>query len=131
MPNLLDSPGPDLGRWEILRLRIKNYIIYQIERNQFLGAQQVCCLTYKYFDFNFKQQKPKTPYFTFLLEMSSISKLSYGKRAEAHSHPVAKLFLETAEKKKSNLIISADLTNTAELLACADRKDNSSGVGHC
>ena len=55
-------------------------------------------------------------------KMSSLSSLSYGERASKHQHPVAKRFFETAEAKKSNLIVSADFTTTEELLKCADSK---------
>ena len=54
--------------------------------------------------------------------MSSLSTLPYSERATRHPHPVARLFLETAEAKKSNLIVSTDLTTSAELLKCADGK---------
>lgn len=54
--------------------------------------------------------------------MTSLSTLPYSERAARHPHPVARLFLETAEAKKSNLIVSADLMTSAELLKCADGK---------
>ena len=54
--------------------------------------------------------------------MSSLSRLSYGERASKHQHPVAKRLFETAEAKKSNLIVSADFTTTKDLLECADSK---------
>ena len=55
-------------------------------------------------------------------KMSSLTRLSYGERADKHQHPVAKRFFETAEAKKSNLIVSADFTTTKELIECADSK---------
>ncbi|KAF2807007.1 orotidine 5'-phosphate decarboxylase [Mytilinidion resinicola] len=51
--------------------------------------------------------------------MASSSSLSYSNRAAKHQHPVTKRFFETADAEKSNLIVSADLTTTAELLDCA------------
>src|ERR1700761_9274327 len=54
--------------------------------------------------------------------MSSSSRLSYNQRADNHWHPVAKRLLKIADSKKTNLIISADLSTTTELLECADRK---------
>ncbi|KAF2001248.1 orotidine 5'-phosphate decarboxylase [Amniculicola lignicola CBS 123094] len=53
--------------------------------------------------------------------MASLSSFSYTERASRRPHPVARRFLETAETKQSNLIISADLTTTVELLKCADK----------
>ncbi|KAF9878248.1 hypothetical protein CkaCkLH20_04286 [Colletotrichum karsti] len=44
----------------------------------------------------------------------------YAIRAQKHQHPVARQLLEIAERKQSNLIISADFTTTNELLKCAD-----------
>ncbi|TDZ30626.1 Orotidine 5'-phosphate decarboxylase [Colletotrichum spinosum] len=48
------------------------------------------------------------------------SSVSYRERASRHPHPVARKLFEIAETKKSNLVISADLTDTASLLQCAD-----------
>ncbi|TDZ24719.1 Orotidine 5'-phosphate decarboxylase [Colletotrichum orbiculare MAFF 240422] len=45
---------------------------------------------------------------------------TYAQRSLYHRHPVARKLFEIAETKKSNLIISADLTNTSDLLKCAD-----------
>ncbi|KAF4842974.1 Orotidine 5'-phosphate decarboxylase [Colletotrichum siamense] len=45
---------------------------------------------------------------------------SYNRRALEHPHPVARRLFDIAESKKSNLIISADLTTTDSLLQCAD-----------
>lgn len=65
--------------------------------------------------------------FTFLIEhrykraaMTSYSQKTYAQRASLHPNEVARRFFETAEAKKSNLIVSADLGSTAELLQCAD-----------
>nr|ABC87762.1 orotidine 5'-monophosphate decarboxylase [Myrothecium gramineum] len=52
--------------------------------------------------------------------MSSKSGLPYHIRATTNPHPVARKLFAVAERKKSNLIISADLTDTKSLLECAD-----------
>lgn len=52
--------------------------------------------------------------------MSSLSKLPFPERAAKHHHPVVKRLFAIAEAKKSNLVISADLTDSKNLLACAD-----------
>ncbi|KAK4140967.1 Orotidine 5'-phosphate decarboxylase domain-containing protein [Dichotomopilus funicola] len=52
--------------------------------------------------------------------MASLSKLPFPERAVAHPHPVAKRLFQIAETKKSNLVISADLTDSESLLQCAD-----------
>ena len=52
--------------------------------------------------------------------MTSRSTLTYAERAARHSHPVARMFLETAERKELNVIVSADLTTIAELLKYAN-----------
>ena len=54
--------------------------------------------------------------------MTSRSSLTYAERATQHVHAVAKLFLETAERKQSNVVVSADLTTSHELLECANRQ---------
>lgn len=54
--------------------------------------------------------------------MTSLSEVSYGERASRHSNPVARRLLQIAEVKRSNLVVSADLTTSAELLKCADGK---------
>ncbi|KAK7222124.1 hypothetical protein V2G26_010127 [Clonostachys chloroleuca] len=51
--------------------------------------------------------------------MASKFTLPYHTRAASHQHPVAKLF-RIAEQKKSNLIISADFSDTESLLECVD-----------
>ena len=52
--------------------------------------------------------------------MTSKSFLAYSKRALTHENPVAKRLFEIAEEKKSNIVVSADVTTTTELLAIAD-----------
>ncbi|KAK0724026.1 Orotidine 5'-phosphate decarboxylase [Apiosordaria backusii] len=52
--------------------------------------------------------------------MASRSKVPFPERAARHSHPVAKRLFSIAEAKKSNLVISADLTDSKKLLSCAD-----------
>lgn len=54
--------------------------------------------------------------------MTSQSQLTYGERASKHSNAVVKKLFELAEAKRSNVIISADLTTTTELLDLADRE---------
>jgi hypothetical protein len=54
--------------------------------------------------------------------MASLSKTPFSQRAAEHDHPVAKRLFEIAEAKKSNLVVSADLTDSESLLACADCK---------
>ena len=52
--------------------------------------------------------------------MTSKSSLSYAARAERHDNPIAVKLFQIAEAKKSNVVISADLTTTDELLEIAD-----------
>ena len=52
--------------------------------------------------------------------MTSKSSLSYTARAEHHDNPIAVKLFQIAEAKKSNVVISADLTTTDELLEIAD-----------
>ncbi|KAH7157321.1 orotidine 5'-phosphate decarboxylase [Dactylonectria estremocensis] len=52
--------------------------------------------------------------------MTSKSLLTYSTRARFHSHPVARKLFTIAEAKRSNLIVSADFSNTNGLLECAD-----------
>ena len=54
--------------------------------------------------------------------MASRSRLSFAKRAEQHKHPLAKQLFQLAEKKQSNVVVSADLTTTDELLDLADSR---------
>ncbi|KAK9445048.1 Orotidine 5'-phosphate decarboxylase, active site protein [Metarhizium brunneum] len=52
--------------------------------------------------------------------MASKSTVPYSARAASHPHPVAKKLFRIADSKRSNLIISADFTDTESLLKCAD-----------
>lgn len=52
--------------------------------------------------------------------MASKSSLKYAKRAQDHPNPLAKKLFHIAESKKSNLVISADLTTPKDLLELAD-----------
>ncbi|KID74851.1 orotidine 5'-monophosphate decarboxylase, partial [Metarhizium brunneum ARSEF 3297] len=54
--------------------------------------------------------------------MASKSTVPYSSRAASHPHPVAKKLFRIADSKRSNLIISADFTDTESLLKCADGK---------
>lgn len=49
--------------------------------------------------------------------MSLAHTRSYGERAQNATNPTAKLLLETIERKKSNLAVSVDVTNSGDLLA--------------
>ncbi|PGH08916.1 orotidine 5'-phosphate decarboxylase [Blastomyces parvus] len=53
--------------------------------------------------------------------MSSKSHIPYSVRASRHSNPLAKQLFQIAEEKKSNVVVSADVTTTKELLDLADR----------
>ncbi|EHY59480.1 orotidine 5'-phosphate decarboxylase [Exophiala dermatitidis] len=53
--------------------------------------------------------------------MASKSRQSYSQRAEEHSSPLMKKLFGIAETKKTNVVLSADLTTTKELLEIADR----------
>ncbi|ETN37384.1 orotidine 5'-phosphate decarboxylase [Cyphellophora europaea CBS 101466] len=52
--------------------------------------------------------------------MSSKSKQSFAQRAKAHPNVLAKRLFEIAERKQTNIVLSADLTTTGELLKIAD-----------
>ncbi|KAJ9615201.1 orotidine 5'-phosphate decarboxylase [Cladophialophora chaetospira] len=52
--------------------------------------------------------------------MPSMTTLSYAQRAEKHPNPLVKKLFGIAERKKTNLVLSADLTTTKELLEIAD-----------
>ena len=54
--------------------------------------------------------------------MASKSHLTYETRAIQHSDPMVKKLFELAETKRSNVIVSADLRNTKDLLDLADCK---------
>ncbi|KAK5272515.1 orotidine 5'-phosphate decarboxylase [Exophiala xenobiotica] len=52
--------------------------------------------------------------------MASKSNLSYSRRAADHPNPLVRKLFAIAEKKRTNVVLSADLTTTKELLAIAD-----------
>jgi hypothetical protein len=52
--------------------------------------------------------------------MASKSTLTYTQRAARHPNPLVKKLFEIADRKKTNVVLSADLTTTKELLAIAD-----------
>jgi orotidine-5'-phosphate decarboxylase len=45
---------------------------------------------------------------------------TYAERADGFSNPSAKLLLATIERKKSNLAVSVDVTNSGDFLAIID-----------
>ena len=57
--------------------------------------------------------------------MASKSAYTYGERAKTVDNPLAKKLLEVAEEKQSNLVVSADLSTTAELLDIANSESPS------
>lgn len=52
--------------------------------------------------------------------MASRSHVSFAQRAAEHRHALAKKLFMLAEEKKSNIVLSADVTTTTELLHLAD-----------
>lgn len=54
--------------------------------------------------------------------MASRTQLSFAARADNHAHPLVKELFQLAEKKQSNVVLSADLTTTNELLDMADSR---------
>jgi orotidine-5'-phosphate decarboxylase len=52
--------------------------------------------------------------------MASKSHLSYGQRAAKHQNPLVKRLFEIADRKKTNVVLSADLTTTKELVDIAE-----------
>lgn len=54
--------------------------------------------------------------------MASRSTQSFGQRAAGHPNQLVKRLFSIAEKKSTNVVLSADLTTTKELLEIADRK---------
>ena len=54
--------------------------------------------------------------------MSNKKGLSFSQRAIEHPHPLAKKLFQVAERKQTNIVLSADLTTTKELLTIADIK---------
>jgi len=55
--------------------------------------------------------------------MTSRSKLPYSYRAKDHDNLLVKELFRIAEEKKTNLVLSADLTTSAELCRVADGMD--------
>ena len=53
--------------------------------------------------------------------MASLSALPYETRASKHRHPLARQLFNIALEKKSNVVVSADVTTSKELLNLADR----------
>ena len=53
--------------------------------------------------------------------MASLSALPYETRASKHPHPLARQLFKIALEKKSNVVVSADVTTSKELLDLADR----------
>jgi hypothetical protein len=58
--------------------------------------------------------------------MSSKSHLSYAERSKSHLHPLARTLFSLAERKKTNIVLSADLTTSKELLDIANCESFSS-----
>jgi len=54
--------------------------------------------------------------------MASKSRLSFAKRAQQHRNPLVRQLFELAERKQSNVVLSADVTTTQELLDLADSR---------
>lgn len=54
--------------------------------------------------------------------MSSRSHLPYSERAKQHPNALAKRLFQIAAEKQSNVVVSADLTTTKELVELADRE---------
>lgn len=54
--------------------------------------------------------------------MSSRSNLTYGVRAKENRNSLVKELFRIAEEKKTNLVLSADLTTSDELCRVADGK---------
>ena len=54
--------------------------------------------------------------------MASKSSETFAERAEKHSNDLVKKLFAIAERKETNIVLSADLTTTHELLDIADRK---------
>ena len=52
--------------------------------------------------------------------MASKSHLTYALRAKQHPNAVVRKLFEVAEAKESNIVLSADVTTTKELLDLAD-----------
>ena len=54
--------------------------------------------------------------------MASKDTLPYGQRAAKHPNPLARKLFEIADRKKTNLVLAADVDTSKELLAMADSK---------
>jgi len=54
--------------------------------------------------------------------MASKSTLSFGQRASGHPNALVKKLFDIAEKKETNIVLSADLTTTKDLLNIANSK---------
>ncbi|RMZ77089.1 hypothetical protein DV737_g4540, partial [Chaetothyriales sp. CBS 132003] len=52
--------------------------------------------------------------------MSNKATITYAQRGQDHAHPVARKLFQLAERKETNLVLSADVTTTEELLAIAN-----------
>lgn len=48
--------------------------------------------------------------------MASLTSRTYAQRAKGHPHALARQLLELMERKKTNLILSVDVTSKAALL---------------
>ena len=53
--------------------------------------------------------------------MSSLSDLTYEARAAKHRNPLARQLFSLAARKGTNVVVSADVTTSQELLDLADR----------
>ena len=56
--------------------------------------------------------------------MASKSTVPFEERARQHPNPLAKQLFEIAVRKKTNIVLSADLRTSEELLAIADSEWN-------
>jgi hypothetical protein len=54
--------------------------------------------------------------------MASKSTLPFAERYKHHPHPLVRRLFDIAERKKTNIVLSADLTTTNDLLAIANSK---------
>lgn len=50
----------------------------------------------------------------------NVAARTYAERAQSHTNPAARVLLETAERKRSNLCVSVDVTKKADLLRVVD-----------
>ncbi len=82
-----------------------NEVIDLLYKNQKLEDEQVEKIK------NFLQENPQP---------KTIKRQSYQEKADYMQYPIAKKLLEIAQQKQSNLIASADLTESVDLLALAD-----------